>query len=248
MIKAIIIDDEPAAVNTLQLMLERYTPEISQVKTTNDPVKAMQLIKSFKPQLAFLDIQMPAMNGFELLKKLTDIHFNIIFTTAHHKYAIEALRFSALDYLMKPIDADELRQAVDRFMARTVVALGQQSQYQNLLNNITAMDRKDFKLALPTSEGTYFFNPQEIIRLEGEINYTWFHFSNRKPLLISKTLKEYEDILNDHGFLRIHKSHLINKVHVVNYSQNGTLTLSDRSQVDISRRRKEIILDALRSR
>lgn len=248
MIKAIIIDDEPAAVNTLQLMLERYTPEISQVKTTNDPVKAMQLIKSFKPQLAFLDIQMPAMNGFELLKKLTDIHFNIIFTTAHHKYAIEALRFSALDYLMKPIDADELRQAVDRFMARTVVALGQQSQYQNLLNNITAMDRNDFKLALPTSEGTYFFNPQEIIRLEGEINYTWFHFSNRKPLLISKTLKEYEDILNDHGFLRIHKSHLINKVHVVNYSQNGTLTLSDRSQVDISRRRKEIILDALRSR
>lgn len=248
MIKAIIIDDEPAAVNTLKLMLERYITEISQIKTTNDPVKAIQLIKSFKPQLVFLDIQMPAMSGFELLKKLPEIQFNIIFTTAHHKYAIEALRFSALDYLMKPIDADELRQAVDRFMARTVVALSQQSLYQNLLNNITAKDRKDFKLALPTSEGTYFFNPEEIIRLEGEINYTWFHFSNRKPLLISKTLKEYEDILNDHGFLRIHKSHLINKEHVVNYTQNGTLTLSDRSQVDISRRRKEIILEALRAR
>ena len=248
MIKAIIIDDEPAAVNTLKLMLERYITEISQIKTTNDPVKAIQLIKSFKPQLVFLDIQMPAMNGFELLKKLPEIQFNIIFTTAHHKYAIEALRFSALDYLMKPIDADELRQAVDRFMARTVVALSQQSLYQNLLNNITAKDKKDFKLALPTSEGTYFFNPEEIIRLEGEINYTWFHFSNRKPLLISRTLKEYEDILNDHGFLRIHKSHLINKVHVVNYTQHGTLTLSDRSQVDISRRRKEIILEALRTR
>ncbi len=248
MIKAIIIDDEPAAVNTLQLMLERYVPEISEIKTTNDPVKALQHIRNFKPQLVFLDIQMPAMNGFELLKKLPEIHFNIIFTTAHHKYAIEALRFSALDYLMKPIDADELRQAVDRFMTRTVVTLSQQSLYQNLLNNITAKDRKDFKLALPTSEGTYFFHPEEIIRLEGEINYTWFHFSNRKPLLISKTLKEYEDILNDHGFLRIHKSHLINKVHVVNYTANGTLTLSDRSQVDISRRRKEIILEALRSR
>lgn len=246
MIKAIIIDDEPAAVNTLQLMLERYIPEISQIKTINDPVKAIQLIRNFKPQLVFLDIQMPAMNGFELLKKLPEIHFNIIFTTAHHKYAIEALRFSALDYLMKPIDADELRQAVDRFMARTVVALSQQSQYQNLLNNIGATDRKDFKLALPTSEGTYFFNPEEIIRLEGEINYTWFHFNNRKPLLISKTLKEYEDILTDHGFLRIHKSHLINKAHVVNYTQNGTLTLSDRSQVDISRRRKEMILEALK--
>lgn len=248
MIKAIIIDDEPAAVDTLQLMLERYVPEISQIKTTNDPVNAGQLIKSFMPQLVFLDIRMPVMNGFELLKKLKDIQFNIIFTTAHHKYAIEALRFSALDYLMKPIDADELRQAVDRFMAGTVVALSQQALYQNLLNNISAKDRKDFKLALPTSEGIYFFHPEEIIRMEGEINYTWFHFSNRKPLLISKTLKEYEDLLNDHGFLRIHKSHLINKMHVVNYTRNGTLTLSDRSQVDISRRRKEIILEALRSR
>ncbi|NML19719.1 response regulator transcription factor [Pseudoflavitalea sp. G-6-1-2] len=248
MIKAVIIDDEPAAVNTLQLMLDRYIPEIKQVKTSNDPEKAIQLIKTFKPQLVFLDIQMPTMTGFDLLKKLPEINFTIIFTTAHHKYAIEALRFSALDYLMKPIDADELRQAVDKFMARTVVALGQQTLYQNLLHNITAKDRKDFKLALPTSEGTYFFKPEEIIRLEGEINYTWFHFINRKPLLISRTLKEYEDILNDHGFLRIHKSHLINKTHVVNYTQHGTLTLSDLSQVDISRRRKEIILEALRSR
>lgn len=247
MIKAIIIDDEPAAVNTLRLMLEKYIPEINQIRTTNDPVKATQLIMGSEPRLIFLDIQMATMNGFELLKKLPEIPFNIIFTTAPHKDAIEALRFSALDYLMKPVDADELRQALDRLMARTVVALSQQSLYQNLLNNIKAKDRKDFKLALPASEGNYFFNPEEIIRLEGEINYTWFHFSNRKPLLVSKTLKEYEDILNDHGFLRIHKSHLVNKSHVVNYTRNGTLTLSDRSQVDISRRRKETILEALRS-
>lgn len=241
-----IIDDEPAAVNTLQLMLERYVPEISQVKTSNDPAKSIQLIKTFRPQLVFLDIQTPLMNGFELLNKLADIQLNIIFTTANHKYAIEALRFSTLDYLQKPIEAEELRQAVDRFMTRTVVAPSQHTLYKNLLHNIAAQDKRDFRLALPTSEGTYFFDPEEIIRLEGEINYTWFHFRNRKPLLISKTLKEYKEILKDHGFLRIHKSHLVNKLHVVNYTQNGTLTLSDRSQVDISRRRKEIILEALK--
>lgn len=229
-------------------MLERYVPEITQLKSTNDPAKAISLIKTFKPQLLFLDIQMPVMNGFELLKRLPEVNFTIIFTTAHDKYAIEAIRFSALDYLLKPIDADELRAAFDKFMARTVVALGQQALFQNLLHNITATDKKDFKLALPTSEGTYFFNPDEIIRLEGEINYTWFFFSNRKPLLISKTLKEYEDLLSDHGFLRIHKSHMVNKTHVVNYTQHGTLTLTDRSQVDISRRRKEEVIEALRSK
>lgn len=242
------MDDEPSAVNTLQLMLEKYIPEITDLKSTTDPSKAVAMIRSFKPQLLFLDIQMPLLNGFELLKKLKDVDFTIIFTTAHDKYAIDAIRFSALDYLLKPIDADELRGAVDKFMAKAVVALHQQTLYQNLLHNINAGSKKDFKLALPTSEGTFFFLPEEIIRLEGEINYTWFYFSNRKPLLTSKTLKEFEEILGDHGFLRIHKSHLVNRTHVVNYTQNGTLTLTDRSQVDISRRRKEEIMEALKSR
>jgi two-component system LytT family response regulator len=247
-IKALIIDDEPSAINTLRLMLERYVPEITDLQTTNDPVQGLVLIKTFQPQLLFLDIQMPVMNGFELLKQLPQINFNIIFTTAHDQYAIQAIRFSALDYLLKPIDADELRAAVDKFMARTVVAMGKQALYQNLLHNLSAQDKKDFKLALPTSEGTYFFVPEEIIRLEGESNYTKFFFINRKSLLISKTLKEYEELLGDYGFIRVHKSHLVNKKHVVNYTTDGMLTMVDHSRVEISRRRKEEVMDTLKSK
>lgn len=227
-------------------MVERYIPEITQVKTATDPQEGLQLIQHWQPQLVFLDIQMPVMNGFELLKRLPQIQFTIIFTTAHDKYAMEAIRFSALDYLLKPIDADELRNAIDKFMARAVVTLGQQALYQNLLHNLTAADKKDFKLAIQLSEGTYFFLPEEIIRLEGEINYTKFFFCNRKPLLVSKTLKEYEELLQEHGFLRIHKSHLVNKKHVVNYTHDGMLTMTDQSRVEISRRRKEAIMEALR--
>lgn len=248
MIKALLIDDEPSAINTLRLMLERYIPEISLIQTTNNPLEGLQLIETFQPQLLFIDIQMPVMTGFDLLKKIPRINFDIIFTTAHDHYAIQAIRFSALDYLLKPIDADELRSAVDKYMIQKVVALGQQALYQNLMHNISVPDKKDFKLALPTSDGTYFFPPEQIIRLEGESNYTKFFFTDRKHLLISKTLKEYEEILSDYGFLRVHKSHLVNKKHVVNYSHDGMLTMADQSRVEISRRRKEEVMLQLKSK
>lgn len=248
MIRALIIDDEPSAVNTLRLLLQRYVPEIGMVESTNDPMQGLSLLKSFQPDLLFLDIQMPVMNGFELLKKAPALKFNIIFTTAHDQYAIQAIRFSALDYLLKPIDADELRLAFDRFLSQRVIALGTQALYQNLMHNITASDKKDFKLAVPTSEGTYFYFPDEIVRLEGESNYTRLHFTSRKPLLVSKTLKDYEELLKEHGFIRVHKSHLINKKHVTNYTTDGYLVMADHSKVEISRRRKEEVMDMLKSR
>jgi two-component system LytT family response regulator len=187
------------------------------------------------------------MTGIELLRKLSHIDFNIIFTTAYDEYAIDAIRFSALDYLLKPIDADELRAAVDKFMMREVVHMGQKAIYGNLMHNLNVKDKRDFKLALSTTEGTYFFNPEEIIRLEGENNYTKFFFTNKKNLVISRTLKEYEELLNAHGFIRTHKSHLINKRHVVTYDKDGMLTMKDTSKVEISRRRKEEVLEALKS-
>lgn len=248
MIKAVIIDDEPSAVNTLKLMLERYIPEIKMIKSTNDPEEGLHLIKTFQPQLLFLDIQMPQMNGFRLLRKIPFINFNIIFTTAYDQYAIEAIRFSALDYLLKPIDAEDLRQAVDKYMIKEVITLGQQALYSNLIDNLNAEDKSDFKLALSTSDGIYFFNPEEIIRIEGESNYSKFFFTDRKNLLTSKTLKDYEELLNDHGFVRTHKSHLINVKHVVNYTSDGILTMTDYSRVEVSRRRKEEVMDALRVR
>ncbi len=229
-------------------MLERYVPEITSLFTTNDAHEGLQMIKTFQPQLLFLDIQMPVINGFELLKQLPQINFNIIFTTAYDSYAIEAIRFSALDYLMKPIDADELRLSVNRFISMLAAAQGQQSLYNNLLHNITRPDKSDFKMALPTAQGTYFYKPDEIIRLEGESNYTKFYLTNQKHILISKTLKEYEEILNEHDFIRVHKSHLVNKKHVVSSTADAMLIMSDNSKVEISRRRKEMVIDALKKK
>ena len=247
MIKALIIDDEPSAVKTLTLLLSHYAAEITELKSTNDPNDGLRLIKSYQPDLLFLDIQMPLMTGFGLLKQLPEINFNIIFTTAHDQYAIEAIRFSALDYLMKPIDGDELQQAIKRYTNKIALAVNNKPLYNNFLHNIHAADRKGFKLALPTTQGTFFYSSEEIVRLEGESNYTKFFFTNNKTLLTSKTLKEYEEILYNHGFIRIHKSHIVNKIHVVNYSGDGILTLVDNSKVEISRRRREEVMQKLKS-
>lgn len=246
MIKALIIDDEPSAVNTLQLMLKRYVPEIDELRAISDPEEGLTVLKEFEPDILFLDIQMPVLNGFEILQKSQPIQSNIIFTTAHDQYAIQAIRFSALDYLLKPIDSEELRNAFDKFLARRVVAMGNQALYQNLIHNISVTDKKDFRLAVPTNDGTFFYFPEEIIRLEGESNYTRLHFKDKRPLLVSKTLKDYEDILSEHGFIRVHKSHLVNKNHVINYNSEGQLVMIDQSKVEISRRRKDEVMEALK--
>lgn len=247
MLKALIIDDEPAAVKTLELMIARYVPEIEELKSTCDPMEGIHLIKSFQPQLLFLDIQMGAINGFDILRQFPSLPFNVIFTTAHDEYAIQAIRFSALDFLLKPIDADELQLAVEKYMIKEVLHLSNQALYNNFLHNISVENKEDFKLALSTTEGTYFYQPEQIVRLEGESNYTRFFFTEKKPVLASKTLKEFEEILGTHGFLRIHKSHLINKKHITRLSGNGVLTMSDKSTVEISRRRKAEIAEYLKS-
>ncbi len=245
MIKALVIDDESSATNTMKLMLQRYSPEISLLQTTTDIPNAVSIIGTFKPNLLFLDIQMPGTNGFDLLKQIPLIDFDVIFTTAHDKYAIQAIRFSALDYLLKPIDPDELQAAIQKFILKHQLNYNSKPLYNNFLHNIQS-PKKDFKLAISTTEGTYFLSPCDIIRLEGEGNYTNFFFINRRPLLTSKTLKEYEEILCEHGFIRIHKSHMVNCSHVVSYKNEGELIMKDNSVVEISRRRKEEVLNVLK--
>jgi two-component system, LytTR family, response regulator len=247
-IKALIIDDEVTAIQTLSLMIRHYIPEITTVKTTTDPYEGLLLLGSFEPHLLFIDIQMPLMNGFELLKKVPKINFSIIFTTAHDEYAIDAIRFSALDYLLKPIDADELQNAFRRFMNHQQVAAGNQHLYNNFIYNLNVKDKKDFKLALSTLQGTFFYKPDEIIRLEGEGNYTKFFFADRTSLLVAHTMKSYEDILTNYGFLRVHKSHLVNRTHIVNYLPDGILTMVDFSKVEVSRRRKEDVMEILKNK
>ncbi|MBS1730535.1 MAG: response regulator transcription factor [Bacteroidetes bacterium] len=247
MIKALMVDDEPAALKTLKLMIERYAPEITELQSANSVRTALPLLASYKPQLVFLDIQMPNGTGFDLLNSFNNIPFDVIFTTAHDAYAIQAIRFSALDYLLKPIDADELKNAVKRFVHKTIQKENQHALYKNLLHNIQS-EKKDFRLAISTSDGVHFFNPDEIIRLEGVSNYTRFYFTNRKPLLASKTLKEYEDILQNCFFLRTHKSHLVNTTYVKSYHMENGLQMTDDSIVEISRRRKEEVMQQLRQK
>jgi len=241
-IKAVIIDDEPSAVSTLELMLQRYTPAVSDVRSATHPQEALQLIKNYQPDLVFLDVQMPLMNGFDLLKRLGKIDFGIIFTTAYDHYAIQAIRFSALDYLLKPIDAGELTQAVNRFTSRQQQ---QQEIYNNLLQNASG-EQSDFRLAVNTLEGSFFYYPKEIIRVEGENNYSTIFLVNNSKLLLSKTLKEFEELLEDYGFIRVHKSHLVNKRHIKQYSPEGWVLMNDGARVEVSRRRKDKLLQALK--
>jgi two-component system LytT family response regulator len=247
-VKALIIDDEVPAVQTLSLMIRHYVPEITIVKTSTDPYEGLLMLQQFQPDLLFLDIQMPLMNGFELLKKVPRVSFNIIFTTAHDEYAIDAIRFSALDYLLKPIDTDELQNAFKRYLAKQAPEAANTPLYKNLMYNLGVVDRKDFKLALPTLQGTFFYKPEDIIRLEGEGGYTKFFFVDKTSLLTTYTMKHYEDILINYGFIRVHKSHLANKSHIVNYLSDGMLTMSDLSRIEISRRRKEEVMEILKNK
>lgn len=246
-IRALIVDDETTAVKTLSLMIGHYIPGITSLKTTIDPYEGLLLLKNFKPHLLFIDIQMPLMSGFEFLKQVPAIDFSIIFTTAHDEYAIDAIRLSALDYLLKPIEADELQNSFQRFMQKQGSSSINDPLYRNLIHNLNVTDKKDFKLALPTLQGTFFYRPEEIIRLEGEGNYTKFFFTDKASLLTTYTLKNYEDILFNYGFLRVHKSHLVNKSHIINYTADGMLTMTDFSKVEISRRRKEDVLLVLKN-
>jgi two-component system LytT family response regulator len=248
MIKAIIIDDEQVAVNVMSLMIERYLPEITSVESTTSPVEALQLIIDFQPDIIFLDIEMPFQNGFELLKSLSEISFDIVFTTAYDKYAIQAIKFSALDYLLKPIDADELRETFNRFLEKKIINQNKNAAVKNLLYNMQQQNLANHKLALPTITGLQFFLPQDIIRCEGMSNYTKFYFSNYHSITTSKTIKEYEEILIPHKFIRVHKSHLVNAEFVSGFtSQTNNIILKDGTIVEVSRRRKKEVLEELRN-
>ena len=239
MIKALIIDDEPAAANVLQLIIERNTPEIKQLRIANHIAEAHALLNNFKPDLVFLDIMMPEKNGFEFLNELSNINFELIFTTAFNEFAIRAIRFSALDYLLKPLNAEELRSAIDRFLAKQDHKKQTEALLQNLLQNLGKKEEDDFKLAVPTTTGAVFFAPTDIIRLEGEGNYTRFFLKDGRKHMSSKTMKEYEEILLQHSFLRIHKSHLVNKAFIENYHNEGAVILKDKTQLPVSRQRKQ---------
>jgi len=246
MVRIMIVDDEAGASNMLQLLIEKQLRTQKEILSINDPEEALRRIPDFKPTLLMLDIEMPQMNGFDLLNRLGSWDFDLIFTTAYDRYAIKAIRFSALDYLLKPIDIIDLQNALNRHIVRREHGLKQQDDLiNNLLTNLKQKDVAHFKLALNTSEGTFFFDPKDIIRLEGESNYTRFFFSNHKPVLVSKTLKEYEELLTPYDFLRVHKSYLVNRTYVQHMDREGVLWLTDGSHILVSRRKKDEVMKEL---
>ena len=246
MINAILIDDEVTGLETLRLAIEKYCPDVVIKGTYSSPQKGLEGIREVNPDLVFLDVQMPQMSGFDVLQQAAPATFDVIFVSAHDQYAIKAIKFSALDYLLKPVDVDELIHAVKKVKER----LNHKTyfyQYQSVLNNIQLRSGKIEKLAVPSLEGIDFFNTQDIIYCKADGSYTAIILKNNQHVLVCKNLKDFENILMDSGFCRVHHSYLINLRHVQKYikGEGGYVILTDNHHVDISRRKKEEFLALL---
>lgn len=241
-----MVDDEQSSLDLLNWLIGQYCPDITQMQQARSVADALPIINKWKPDIVFLDIQMPHQSGFELLNSIEEWNFEVIFTTAFNDYAIQAIRFSALDYLLKPIDGQELQKAVERFKAKRIYAPAGQVLFRHFLQNLSSGSREKFKLALADVNDIKYVALDEIIRLQADSNYTHIYLKDKKPFVSAKTLKEYDEILEGHHFLRVHKSHLVNPQHITQYDRSGLLTLSDGSVVEVSRRKKEYVMDALR--
>ncbi len=246
MVKALLIDDEERATDSLRIMIEKMVPEIEMIKVCNDPRIAAKVIHEFQPGLVFLDIQMPHMNGFQLLEQMPNKNFKLIFTTAYNEYAIQAIRFSAFDYLLKPVDIEELQASVQRFLQTTQDYKQQYDLLKNIMHNIQAPSQDEFRLALPTKEGVHYLQPGDIIRCEAVGNYTKFITRDGSQYLTSKTLGDYDSLLTPHKFIRTHKSHLVNKHFISFIDHDGFAVLKDKTRVEVSRRRKEEVMELLK--
>ena len=247
MIKCVIVDDESKAREILAEMLKLYCSSVEVIGQAHNVSSAYEMITKLKPDLVLLDIKMPDGSGFDLLNKFESLDFKVIFITAHEEYAIKAFRFSALDYILKPIDPSDLIHAVEK-----VSDLGKENsineQFQTLKDNFynnNNSDNQDKRIVLKTTENIYIIYLKDVVRCQSEKNYTYFYFADRERIIVSKTLKEFEEILADFGFMRIHRSHLINLKFIDRYEKTdgGYLIMTDGSKVEVSHRKKEALLN-----
>lgn len=249
MIKALIIDDELKARNILQHYIMNFIPEITEVQQADSVDTAISIMQTYKPDIVFLDVEMPNKNGFDFLTASKEPGFDVIFTTAYNQYAIQAIRFSALDYLLKPVDPDELKAAVMRHIDKKDAVHEKKQLFDNLVQNIDKKEIKDFRIAVPSNEGVYFFTIDEILRLEADRSYTHIHLVGKRPFIASKTLKHFEEMLDEFQFIRTHKSHLVNPRHITRVSNdNEFVILTDGTKVEVSRRKKDDVLQQLKLR
>jgi two-component system LytT family response regulator len=246
MISTIIIDDEEDGQEALKIAIEKYCPDVLIKAVGGSAEEGIELIKNHKPDLVFLDIQMPRMSGFDVLQKVAPITFEVIFVSAHDQYAIKAIKFSALDYLLKPVDVDDLIHALEKVKLR-LHSKNHSHQYQSVINNIRYRSEKIKKLAVPSLEGIDLFDTDDIIYCKAEGSYTTLFLTNKQHKLISRNLKDFENLLEESGFCRVHHSFLVNLKHVKRYvkGEGGYVILTDDHHVDISRRKKEEFLALL---
>lgn len=244
MIRAVIVEDEKNNWERLSRLLERKAPDVEVTGIASSVEDALPLLRELKPDLVFMDIELPDGTGFEILEELTDLAFEVIFATAYDQYAIKAIRFAAADYLLKPVEADELVNALDRTRTRMTSNKEKTSQ----IVNQTFQSEKPDQLALPTLEGYSIVKLEDIIRCEADGNYTRFHLSGQRNILVSKTLKEYDELLTNQGFCRVHHKHLVNLNHCTKYikGDGGLITMSDGVDVEVSKRKKENFLTLLK--
>ena len=252
MITALLIDDDTNLRKGMKGLLEMYAPDIK-ILGEADSVKAgITAVETYMPDVVFLDIQLGDGTGFDILEQLAQKHgkltCHVVFITAHEEYALKAFMFSALDYLLKPVDPEELRKVTEKIKK----VLSNNDSYAHidlLLENIRKKVDTFKRIALSTSDGIHLFDVSDIIRLESQDNYTKFYIKNNKPVLIAKTLKEYEDLLSSQGFERIHQSHLINLAYLKSYikKDGGYAVMADNSNLPISQRKKERLQELLKS-
>ena len=244
MIKAILIDDEPYCCEALATLLEDC-PDVEIAASCHSAADALIAIKKYSPDLIFLDVEMPGMNGFEMLQQLPAVNFEIIFTTSYDQYALKAIRFSAIDYLLKPIDRGELLNAVQKVLQHSQKPIAQQLEI--LMQKIHQPSTPINKIAMPTMEGLQMIPVDSIISCESDSNYTILLLKNKKKIIVSRTLKEIEELLEEHSFIRVHRCYLANMNEVEKYvkGEGGYLVMSDGSSIDVARNKKELLLKKL---
>ena len=246
MLTAIIVDDETSSRNALRQKLNNYCTNVTIIAECENGEEGIENIEKKKPDIVFLDVEMPRMNGFTMLQQLKDKNFEVIFITAYDQYAIKAIRYSALDYLVKPVEIDDLKNAVNRAIEKRS-AVKPNAQIELLIENMVTEKMKFKRISIPTTQGLQFIRIDDIIYLEASVNYTKFHICNNIKFTVSKTLKDFEDILPSDVFIRIHNSYIINKNYVEKYirGEGGQVVLSDGSVLDISKRKKAEFLKAI---
>jgi two-component system LytT family response regulator len=248
MIKAVIIDDERPSIETLKWKLENYCPEVVVEATFVNPAEGVNYLKTNAPDLLFLDIEMPMLNGFDVLEELgRDMSFDIIFTTAYDNFGIQAVKFSALDYLLKPVQNKELKEAIEKHLRKSQRHIPSE-QIDALLNNVQAERKgKRARIALASKESIEFVDPNDIVLCIASSNYTEVYLTNGVKRVISKTLKEFEDLLAPYDFFRPHHSHLVNLNRVREFirGDGGYLILENKMRVAVSKSKREELLALL---